>query len=72
MERRIISNKARCRICGDIIESKNRHDWQSCSCGAIFVDGGHEYLRRGANKFEDFEELSEFEEAKENGRTAVD
>ena len=62
---KIISNKARCRLCGDIIESKHRHDWQSCSCGAIFVDGGHEYLRRGAKSFEDLEELSEYEDVEE-------
>ena len=62
---KIISNKARCRLCGDIIESKHRHDWQACSCGAIFVDGGHEYLRRGAKSFEDFEELSELEDVEE-------
>lgn len=62
---KIISNKARCRLCGDIVESKHRHDWQSCSCGAIFVDGGHEYLRRGAKSFEDLEELSELEDVEE-------
>lgn len=62
---KIISNKAKCRLCGDIIESKHRHDWQTCSCGAIFVDGGHEYLRRGAKNFEDLEELSEFEDVEE-------
>ena len=62
---KIISNKARCRLCGDIIESKHRHDWQACSCGAIFVDGGHEYLRRGAKSFEYLEELSEYEDVEE-------
>ena len=62
---KIISNKAKCRLCGDIIESKHRHDWQTCSCGAIFVDGGHEYLKRGAKNFEDLEELSEFEDVEE-------
>ena len=62
---KIISNKAKCRLCGDIVESKHRHDWQTCSCGAIFIDGGHEYLRRGAKNFEDLEELSEFEDVEE-------
>ena len=33
--------------CGDIIESVHRHDFVECSCGSIFVDGGHDYLRRG-------------------------
>ena len=59
---KIISNKARCSICGDVVESKSTHDFQACSCGAIFVDGGHSYLRRGAKNFEDLEELSEYEE----------
>ena len=62
---KIISNKARCRLCGDVVESKHCHDWQSCSCGAIFVDGGREYLRRGAKNFEDLEELSEWVDADE-------
>lgn len=51
-------NKARCKKCGDVIESKYRHDFQWCKCGAIFVDGGKVYLRRGGDP-NDFEELSE-------------
>jgi hypothetical protein len=43
----IIRNAAQCAKCGDIIESKHRHDFVSCSCGAIFVDGGREYIRSG-------------------------
>lgn len=39
-------NKAKCRKCGDIIESKHVHDYVSCKCGAIAVDGGHYYLKR--------------------------
>jgi len=59
--RRILSNKGRCAKCGDVVESTFRHDFRWCSCGAIFVDGGTDYLRRGGD-FEDFEELSTFEE----------
>ena len=58
---KILSNKARCRKCGDVIESKSVHDFQTCSCGAICVDGGLDYLKRGAKNFEDLEELSEYE-----------
>ena len=51
-------NKARCKKCGEIIESKTRHDFKMCRCGAIFVDGGLDYLRRGGDdKY--FEDLSE-------------
>ncbi len=42
----IIKNAVKCNICGDIIESKYRHDFVICKCGAVAVDGGHEYLRR--------------------------
>lgn len=54
----IVRNAARCRKCGDVIESKSLHDFQACSCGAIFVDGGHTYLRHGGWP-EDFESLVE-------------
>ena len=56
----IIENKIRCKKCGDIIESKTRHDFKWCSCKSIAVDGGLEYLRRVGN-LEDIIELSEFE-----------
>ena len=59
---RIIRNAAQCLKCNDIIESTHRHDFVSCKCGCIFVDGGHEYVRAGADSFEFFKSLSEFEE----------
>lgn len=46
-ETRIVRNSAICGGCGDHIESKHRHDFVSCTCGALFVDGGKDYLRRG-------------------------
>ncbi len=56
---KIITNKIRCRKCGDIVESVSVHDFRRCRCGAVAADGGHEYLRRIGNK-EDWEDLSEF------------
>lgn len=53
----IIHNRIRCLKCGDVIESKNRHDFKWCSCHACAVDGGAAYLRRVGNA-EDWEELS--------------
>jgi len=61
-ERRLTRNAARCRKCGDVIESKHRHDFVSCKCGAIFTDGGLAYVRRGARDLADIEDLSEYEE----------
>lgn len=42
-------NICRCKICGDVIESKTVHNFVQCKCGACFTDGGTEYTRRGWN-----------------------
>ena len=55
----IVTNKAQCKLCGDIIESLNRHDYKRCSCGEIAVDGGKSYLKRSAGDFNNMIELSE-------------
>ena len=62
MNRKIKTNKAQCKLCGDIIESKSVHNFIECSCGEIFVDGGKQYLRRGAKDLNNIIELSEYEE----------
>ncbi len=33
-------NCLRCNTCDDLITSRANHDFNQCSCGAIFVDGG--------------------------------
>lgn len=58
---KIIRNMAKCAICEDVIESTHVHDFVRCHCGSIFVDGGHQYLRRGGG-FENIIEMSEVEE----------
>ncbi len=45
-----VSNRIKCKNCGDIIESKNIYDFKRCSCCKIAVDGGKEYLRIIGNK----------------------
>ena len=37
--------KIRCKKCGDIIQSKNRHDMVWCKCGAVGIDGGKDYVK---------------------------
>ena len=44
--RKIIKNAVQCKLCGEIIESTDRHQYVTCKCGACAVDGGHDYLRR--------------------------
>jgi hypothetical protein len=55
----IVVNKCQCRKCGDIIESKHRHAFVRCGCGAIFTDGGTSYIRRGATDLNDIIDMSE-------------
>ncbi len=57
--RQIINNSIRCKHCLTTIHSKQVHECNYCACGAVAVDGGHEYLRR-IGALEDYEELSEW------------
>ena len=62
---KIIKNQVKCLKCGDIIESKNRHDFVTCSCGNVSVDGGKDYLHRTFHNKDDYEELSIVENTEE-------
>lgn len=53
----ILQNQVRCLKCGDEPYSANRHDFKSCKCGAISVDGGLDYLRR-VGDIHGYEDLS--------------
>lgn len=44
MPKKLTKNAAQCKVCGVILESKSRHDYQSCE--HIAVDGGLDYARR--------------------------
>lgn len=58
---RVLRNRCQCRQCGDIIESRHRHDFVRCRCGSIYTDGGTAYIRRGATDFADIIDLCEYE-----------
>lgn len=64
---KIIRNAVRCQKCGDILESKHTHDFVTCQCGNVSVDGGHSYLKRSFKEYGAWDELSEVvsEEEKE-------
>ena len=62
IRRRIKVNRIRCRKCGDVITSEYTHDFRTCRCGAVAVDGGKSYLERTAMDLNDYDELSEYEE----------
>jgi len=42
----ILLNMVKCCHCNQLIISKNRHDFVTCKCNAISVDGGRAYLKR--------------------------
>lgn len=45
-DRMILVNQIKCKLCGSVIESTITHDFKTCLCGKVSVDGGHSYLRR--------------------------
>ena len=55
---KIIKNAIQCKLCGEIIESRDVHEYVQCKCGACSVDGGLCYLRRGFRDKDCFIELS--------------
>ena len=38
-------NCVQCKKCSDIIFSRARHDMHTCSCGAMAIDGGWDYMK---------------------------
>ena len=53
------SNKAQCLECGSIIESKYVHDFVTCSCGKLSLDGGTDYQRVSFTDYSKIKFLSE-------------
>lgn len=45
MKKKIRVSCIECPKCGDLIYSRAHHDYHSCSCGDIAIDGGLEYIR---------------------------
>lgn len=54
----ILHNRAKCLACGDILESTSVHDFVTCSCGNLSVDGGHDYLKRSVKDQSKYQDLS--------------
>lgn len=57
-------NAAKCLECNTIIRSSHVHDFRTCVCGNVSVDGGTEYIRRcyrDYDKIHDIGTLAEYE-----------
>lgn len=39
-ETTLLKNSVRCKLCGEIIQSKHNYDHVFCRCGLVSVDGG--------------------------------
>jgi len=49
-----MKNRAKCKLCGDVIESFHRYDFVACKCGEISVDGGDVYYKCAAKDWKNF------------------
>ena len=56
---RLTRNAARCLVCDQVVESKHVHDFVTCPCGNLSVDGGLEYSRVLANDMKKVQDLCE-------------
>ena len=54
----IMSNQAKCLICGEEPYSATRHNLTECSCGNVIVDGGMSYIRHGWKAKADYKNIS--------------
>lgn len=65
----IVRSRAKCLRCDQVVESKSRHDFVSCPCGGIFLDGGLDYIRYGWDVDVRIELMTEYDddEASDSG-----
>ncbi len=62
----IYRNSIKCKNCGDEIISRNRYDYNDCSCFGCSVDGGGEYFKRSGEYWEtSLTSKNSFEEIRE-------
>ena len=54
----ILRNSAKCHGCNEEIVSAFRHDFVTCSCGNVSVDGGGSYIKRSVNDPSNYEDTS--------------
>jgi hypothetical protein len=48
-------NRAKCKLCGSVIESFHQHDYVICQCGEIAISGGEiEFIASSHNDYKNF------------------
>lgn len=49
-----MKNRAKCKLCSSIIESFHQHDYVTCKCGEISIDGGSYHFSASAKDWRNF------------------
>jgi hypothetical protein len=66
---KLVLNAVLCDLCNVVIWSGDRHEFRTCECGNISVDGGLDYLRRVGSQ--PYTELSIYLDGDNRGRMAT-
>jgi hypothetical protein len=53
MTKQLLINSIICNNCFEKITSRYRHDYQTCKCGSVSIDGGLEYRKFNGTDFID-------------------
>ena len=68
LDKKLLVNKAKCLLCGEVLVSKHSHDYVTCKCGNLSIDGGNEYARRVYGRSNSYQDLSEYDDYKQNNQ----
>jgi len=49
-----MKNRAKCKLCSNIIESFHTYDYVTCKCGEISISGGNDRLECSAKNWQNF------------------
>lgn len=47
-------NRAKCKLCSDILESFHQFDWVTCRCGEVSITGGNVIMECSAKDWNNF------------------
>jgi hypothetical protein len=59
---KLLKNSIKCNHCNDEIESKYTHNFVTCKCGKVSVDGGLDYGRTLFTEISDFTDTSIYDD----------
>lgn len=57
-----MKNRAKCKLCSEVIESFTMYDYIECKCGEIAIDGGSYSLKTYAKDFSNFLRIDDNDE----------